>query len=76
MAGEDGYLVRWKVEPADGPDGYVQSLVFPSPDTGKLIGVRFGFDDTAEAPDLSVMDEIVRGIRTADTAADTDQGAV
>ncbi|MFC9627059.1 DUF2510 domain-containing protein [Streptomyces sp. NPDC056930] len=66
VAGERGYLVRWKVVTKSGDDGYVQSLAFPSPrSTDTLIVVRSGFDINAKAPRLSVMDDITKGIKAA-----------
>ncbi|WP_327371492.1 DUF2510 domain-containing protein [Streptomyces sp. NBC_01217] len=66
VAGEKGYLVRWKVVTKSGDDGYVQSLAFPSPRSkDTLIVVRSGFDISAKAPELSVMDDITRGIKAA-----------
>ncbi|MFJ2115543.1 hypothetical protein ACIOEX_27260, partial [Streptomyces sp. NPDC087850] len=66
VAGQKGYLVRWKVVTSKGDDGYVQSLVFPSPRTsGMLVVVRSGFDINDKAPKLSVMDTITRGIKAA-----------
>ncbi|MFE7463185.1 DUF2510 domain-containing protein [Streptomyces sp. NPDC057499] len=66
VAGEQGYLVRWKVVTKNGDDGYVQSLAFPSPRSGDmLIVVRSGFDINDRAPALSVMDDITKGIKAA-----------
>ncbi|MFF9570027.1 DUF2510 domain-containing protein [Streptomyces sp. NPDC014685] len=66
VAGEKGYLVRWKVVTKNGDDGYVQSLAFPSPAAeDMLIVVRSGFDVSSKAPALSVMDEITKGIKAA-----------
>ncbi|MFF2330592.1 MULTISPECIES: DUF2510 domain-containing protein [unclassified Streptomyces] len=66
VAGEQGYLVRWKVVTKNGDDGYVQSLAFPSPHSkDTLIVVRSGFDINAKAPELSVMDDITKGIKAA-----------
>ncbi|MET8678713.1 DUF2510 domain-containing protein [Streptomyces sp. NPDC004647] len=63
VAGQKGYLVRWKVDTKKGDDGYVQSLVFPSPsDRKSLVLVRFGFDASEEAPPLTDMDNITQGI--------------
>ncbi|MFK4186743.1 DUF2510 domain-containing protein [Streptomyces sparsogenes] len=64
VAGQKGYLVRWKVITEKGPDGYVQTVAFPSPllrDT--MVVVRFGFDVSDKAPPLSEMDRIVKGIK-------------
>ncbi|WP_405607305.1 DUF2510 domain-containing protein [Streptomyces sp. NBC_01508] len=68
VAGEKGYVVRWKVVTGKGDDGYVQSLAFPSPAPGAqdmLIIVRSGFDINDKAPKLPVMDEITGGIKVA-----------
>jgi hypothetical protein len=66
VAGQKGYMVRWKVVTEKGDDGFVQSLAFPSPaDPKLLVVVRFGFDDNAKAPKLSVMDDITKGIKEA-----------
>ncbi|WP_413754537.1 DUF2510 domain-containing protein [Streptomyces sp. R-74717] len=66
VAGEQGYLVRWKVVTKSGDDGYVQSLAFPSPRSkDTLIVVRSGFDINTKAPELSVMDDITKGIKAA-----------
>ncbi|MET8329073.1 DUF2510 domain-containing protein [Streptomyces sp. NPDC005181] len=66
VAGQKGYLVRWKVVTKKGDDGYVQSLVLPSPHSADmLVVVRSGFDISSKAPALSVMDEITKGIKAA-----------
>jgi hypothetical protein len=66
VAGEQGYLVRWKVVTKKGDDGYVQSVVFPSPGgSNRLVLVRYGFDINSKAPKATVMDEITKGIKTA-----------
>ncbi|MFD7946174.1 hypothetical protein ACFV5K_25030, partial [Streptomyces sp. NPDC059744] len=66
VAGQKGYLVRWKVVTKKGDDGYVQSLVLPSPHSADmLVVVRSGFDISSKAPSLSVMDEITKGIKAA-----------
>jgi hypothetical protein len=66
VAGEQGYVVRWKVVTKNGDDGYVQSLAFPSPRSKDLlIVVRSGFDVSSQAPALSVMDDITKGIKAA-----------
>ncbi|MDX3075169.1 DUF2510 domain-containing protein [Streptomyces sp. NPDC088354] len=72
VAGRQGYLVRWKVVTKKGDDGYVQSLVFPSPsDPAKLVLIRSGFDINDKAPKLAVMDEIVQGIKAAGSGGGT-----
>ncbi|MEV7022852.1 hypothetical protein, partial [Kitasatospora sp. NPDC093558] len=60
--GKNGYLVRWKVDASKGNNGYVQTVVFPSADGTGLVSVHFGFDIADKAPDLGVMDTIVKGI--------------
>jgi hypothetical protein len=66
VAGEKGYLVRWKVVTSKGDDGYVESLVFPSPaDSASLVVVRFGVDVSPKAPKQSVIDTITKGIKVA-----------
>ncbi|MET8343153.1 DUF2510 domain-containing protein [Streptomyces microflavus] len=69
VAGQKGYAVRWKVVTEKGDDGYVESLVFPSPSSkDMLVVVRSGFDINKDAPKLSVLDEIVKGIKAASGA--------
>ncbi|QKV91727.1 DUF2510 domain-containing protein [Streptomyces sp. NA02950] len=64
VAGGKGYLVRWKVATKKGDDGYVQSVVFPSPTVpDTMVVVRFGFDVSDKAPPLGDMDRILKGIR-------------
>ncbi|MEU0132892.1 DUF2510 domain-containing protein [Streptomyces sp. NPDC006296] len=66
VAGQQGYLVRWKVVTENGDDGYVESLAFPSPRvTSMLVVVRSGFDINDRAPKLSVLDDITQGIKEA-----------
>ncbi|MFI1964752.1 DUF2510 domain-containing protein [Streptomyces pathocidini] len=74
VAGEKGYLVRWKVETEHGQGGYVQSLVFTSPVTKDFVLVRFGFDAGGQAPPPADMDRITKGI--APLRAGADGGAV
>jgi hypothetical protein len=63
VAGQKGYLVRWKVDTEKGDGGYVQSLAFPSPyDQQRLVLVRFGFDASDKAPPLTDMNKIAEGI--------------
>ncbi|MDX3228490.1 DUF2510 domain-containing protein [Streptomyces sp. ME19-01-6] len=64
VAGQKGYLVRWKVITKKGEDGYVQTVAFPSPLLpDNMVLVRFGFDVSDKAPPLSEMDKIVKGIK-------------
>jgi hypothetical protein len=64
VAGQQGYMVRWKIVTESGTQGYVESLVFTSPTSKKLLVVRFGFDIAAKAPTLADMDKITQGIKT------------
>ncbi|MFG3661699.1 DUF2510 domain-containing protein [Streptomyces sp. NPDC047706] len=63
VAGQKGYLVRWKAVTSKGADGLVESLVFPSPaDAGQLVVIRFGIDADQKA---TVIDEITKGIKAS-----------
>ncbi|MET9145882.1 DUF2510 domain-containing protein [Streptomyces sp. NPDC004042] len=63
VAGQKGYLVRWKAVTSKGADGIVESLVFPSPARpGQLVVVRFGVD--ADQPQ-SLLDDITKGIKVS-----------
>lgn len=77
VAGRAGYLVRWKVKTAKGPGGYVQSVVFPSSvGSESLVTVRITVDAGQDAPPLSDMDRIVKGIRAAgDSGSDGGVGS-
>ncbi|MFC1404787.1 MULTISPECIES: DUF2510 domain-containing protein [Streptacidiphilus] len=65
VAGRSGYLIRWKVDAKVGNDGTVETVVFPTSDNKSLVAVHLGFDTAAKAPDVSVMDTIVSGIKDA-----------
>jgi hypothetical protein len=61
VAGQKGYMVRWKAITAKGTDGYVESLAFPSPAAPRqMVVIRFGVDVGEEQ---SVIDEITKGIK-------------
>ncbi|MER5996450.1 DUF2510 domain-containing protein [Streptomyces viridosporus] len=63
VAGQKGYLVRWKAVTSKGSDGYVQSLAFPSPaQPRQIVVVRFGVDTDQTQ---SVLDEITEGIEAS-----------
>jgi Protein of unknown function (DUF2510) len=73
VAGQQGYLVRWKIATKSGVGGYVESLAFPSPAPARsnsLVVVRFGFDIGGQAPGVEVMDQITKGIK-ADSSGGT-----
>ncbi|MDQ1050029.1 DUF2510 domain-containing protein [Streptomyces sp. V4I2] len=63
VAGQKGYLVRWKAVTSKGSDGYVQSLAFPAPaNPQQMVVVRFGVDvEETQA----VLDEITKGIKVS-----------
>ncbi|MFF0162734.1 DUF2510 domain-containing protein [Streptomyces sp. NPDC005263] len=70
VAGRAGYFVRWRVRTADGPGGYVQSLVFPSSvGSESPVLVRFVFDAGPDGPPLADMDRITKGIRSIGDAS-------
>ncbi|MFF4018869.1 DUF2510 domain-containing protein [Streptomyces sp. NPDC001843] len=63
VAGQKGYLVRWRAVTSKGADGYVESLAFPSPtDPKRIVVVRFGVDFGKRT---SVVDEITKGIKVS-----------
>ncbi|MEU6081218.1 DUF2510 domain-containing protein [Streptomyces sp. NPDC047108] len=76
VAGQKGYMIRWRVGTKKGDDGYVQSLVFPSPkDKDRFVVVRFGFDVNEKAPPLTDMDRITEGIEVLENGGDANDAA-
>ncbi|GGT17139.1 DUF2510 domain-containing protein [Streptomyces chromofuscus] len=72
VAGRAGYFVRWRVDTAEGPGGYVQSLAFQSSvGTEAPVIVRYVFDAGPDGPPPSDMDRITDGIRPV---GDADTG--
>ncbi|MBA9049337.1 MULTISPECIES: DUF2510 domain-containing protein [Streptomyces] len=68
VAGQKGYLVRWKAVTSKGADGLVESVAFPSPnDARQMVVVRFGID---VGQDTSVIDEILKGIKVSSGGGD------
>ncbi|WP_190179523.1 DUF2510 domain-containing protein [Streptomyces naganishii] len=68
VAGQEGYLVRWKAVTGKGADGYVESLAFPSPaDSRRIVVVRFGVDVGQRQ---SVIDDITKGIKVSSGGGD------
>ncbi|WP_458078899.1 hypothetical protein [Streptomyces sp. EMB26] len=64
VAGQKGYLVRWKAVTQEGSDGFVQSLAFPSPNRpDQIVVVRFGVDTDQQQ---KILDEITKGIEVAE----------
>ncbi|MCX5062809.1 DUF2510 domain-containing protein [Streptomyces sp. NBC_00201] len=63
VAGQKGYLVRWKAVTSKGSDGYVESLAFPSPaNAAQIVVVRFGVDVGEKQ---SLIDTITQGIKVS-----------
>ncbi|MFI6653995.1 DUF2510 domain-containing protein [Streptomyces sp. NPDC050523] len=63
VAGQKGYLVRWRAVTSKGSDGYVESLAFPSPaEPRQIVVVRFGVD---VAEKQTVIDTITKGIKVS-----------
>ncbi|GGN23824.1 DUF2510 domain-containing protein [Streptomyces fuscichromogenes] len=63
VAGQKGYMVRWKAITSKGADGYVESLAFPSPsNSAQIVVVRFGVDVGQKE---SVIDTITSGIKVS-----------
>ncbi|MBC7269188.1 MAG: DUF2510 domain-containing protein [Streptomyces sp.] len=61
VAGQKGYQVRWKAVTSKGSDGYVESLVFPSPgNPDRLVVVRMGLDTDQK---VSLLDDIAESIK-------------
>lgn len=69
VAGQKGYLVRWKLVTSKGPDGYAQSVAFQSPATKRLVILRYGLDIDSSAPSQADLDEITAGVALADTGS-------
>ncbi|MFD1660601.1 hypothetical protein ACFSL4_20910, partial [Streptomyces caeni] len=66
VAGQQGYMVRWKAVTSKGADGCVESLVFPSPaGSQRLVVVRFAIDIGPGAPRQSLLDQITKGIKAS-----------
>jgi hypothetical protein len=63
VAGQKGYMVRWKAVTSKGADGYVESLAFPSPvSEQQMVVIRLGVDvEEGQA----VLDEITKGIKVS-----------
>ncbi|MEU3528430.1 DUF2510 domain-containing protein [Streptomyces sp. NPDC038707] len=71
VAGQKGYLVRWKAVTSKGADGYVESVAFPSPNAPeRFVVIRFGLDVGRQ---LSVMDEILEGIKVSSAGTGNGQ---
>ncbi|MGV9883744.1 DUF2510 domain-containing protein [Streptomyces sp. NPDC003379] len=67
VAGRSGYYVRWRVRTGKASGGYVQSVAFKSSiGSEPMVIVRLSIDVAKDAPPLSDMDRVVKGIRSVD----------
>ncbi|EST39663.1 hypothetical protein N566_00705 [Streptomycetaceae bacterium MP113-05] len=63
VAGQDGYLIRWKIDNKKDPDAYVESVAFPHPDgSGQMLVLRAGLDIHEDAPSAEDLDELLTGV--------------
>jgi hypothetical protein len=71
VAGQDGYLVRWKIDNKENPDAYVESVAFPHPDgSGQMLVLRAGVDIHDDAPPPSVLEKLVAGLEKGSVVDD------
>ncbi|KJY26674.1 MULTISPECIES: DUF2510 domain-containing protein [unclassified Streptomyces] len=62
VAGISGYAVRWHITTSDGSKGYILMVAVPAKGGG-FVAFEGGVDDAAGAPDPSVLDQILKGIK-------------
>ncbi|MFG3224859.1 DUF2510 domain-containing protein [Kitasatospora sp. NPDC048194] len=62
VAGVLGYATRWHVRTSDGTQGYVVLAAVPAKGGGYVV-FEGGVDDDPAAPDASVLDQILKGIK-------------
>ena len=62
VAGVLGYATRWHVRTSDGTQGYVLLAAVPAKGGGYVV-FEGGVDDDPAAPDASVLDQILKGIK-------------
>ncbi|MFG2821111.1 DUF2510 domain-containing protein [Kitasatospora sp. NPDC048365] len=70
VAGAKGYAVRWHVTPTTGEEGYLLVVAVPAAGGGYTI-LHGGVDDSAQAPDPVVLDQITAGIRALGSGSGT-----
>lgn len=68
VAGISGYAVRWHIVTADGSKGYILMVAVPAKGGG-YVAFEGGVDDAAGAPDPTVLDQILKGIKQDSSAA-------
>ncbi|MGW7581427.1 DUF2510 domain-containing protein [Kitasatospora sp. NPDC054768] len=66
VAGVAGYATRWHITNADGTQGYVLLAALPAKGGGYVV-FDGGVDDDPAAPDVSVLDQILLGVKKDDT---------
>ncbi|MGW1175219.1 DUF2510 domain-containing protein [Kitasatospora sp. NPDC002543] len=62
VAGVLGYATRWHIRTTDGTQGYVLLAALPAKGGGYVV-MEGGVDDSPAAPDFSVLDQILKGIK-------------
>ncbi|MFF7988559.1 DUF2510 domain-containing protein [Kitasatospora xanthocidica] len=62
VAGVLGYATRWHVRTSDGTQGYVVLAAVPAKGGGYVV-FEGGVDDDPAAPDVSVLDQILKGVK-------------
>ncbi|SOB84510.1 Protein of unknown function [Streptomyces sp. 1331.2] len=62
VAGVLGYATRWHVRTSDGTQGYVLLAAVPAKGGGYVV-FQGGVDDDPAAPDSSVLDQILKGVK-------------
>ncbi|MER7753446.1 DUF2510 domain-containing protein [Kitasatospora sp. NPDC097643] len=67
IAGVSAYAVRWHIRTSDGSQGYVLLATAPAKEGGYVV-FEGGVDDDPNAPDFSVVDQILSGIKLDTTA--------
>ncbi|MFJ8627402.1 DUF2510 domain-containing protein [Kitasatospora sp. NPDC093550] len=67
VAGVSGYATRWHVSTSDGTQGYVLLAAVPAKGGGYVV-FEGGVDDHPSAPDASVLDQILKGVKQDSTS--------
>ncbi|WP_158835260.1 DUF2510 domain-containing protein [Streptomyces sp. NRRL S-350] len=62
VAGVLGYATRWHVQTSDGTQGYILLAAVPAKGGGYVV-FEGGVDDDPAAPDASVLDQILTGVK-------------
>ncbi|MFE6053814.1 DUF2510 domain-containing protein [Kitasatospora sp. NPDC056446] len=62
VAGVLGYATRWHIRTSDGTQGYVLLAAVPAKGGGYVV-FEGGVDDDPAAPDASVLDQILKGVK-------------